>query len=195
FSLLAEHLRSLRDSSGSPLYEVLARNRAENEAGDDVDLAELVGGAYDQLWLFGTDVRGALTAGDVEHITRFRGGGGGLLLSRDHQDLGACITKLGPVGATQYFHTANPDPDESHRCPDDRETPAISWPNFHSGRNGDLQSISPVEPAHPLMRRASGGSIRFLPAHPHEGSVGVPKTLEAVARVVAQGHSITTGVC
>ena len=47
FSLLAEHLRSLRDASGTPLYEVVARNRAENAAGDDVDLAELADGAYD----------------------------------------------------------------------------------------------------------------------------------------------------
>ena len=193
FSLLAAHLGSLKDPSGSPLYHVIPRNRVQNAAGDDSDLAELASGAYDQLWLIGTDVTGALTAGDVEHITRFRGHGGGTLLSRDHEDLGACITRLGSLGATQYFHTANPDPDESHHCPDDRETPSISWPNFHSGRNGDLQSVSAVEPAHPLMRRASGGTIQFLPAHPHEGSVGVPKVLETVARVVAQGRSITTG--
>ena len=193
FSLLAQHLGSLRDLSGSPLYEVVARNRAENAAGDDVDLVELASGAYDQLWLIGTDVTGALTAGDVEHITRFRRQGGGTLLSRDHDDLGACLTRLGALGTTQYFHTANPDPDESHRCRDDCETLSISWPNFHSGRNGDLQSVSPVEPVHPLMRRASGESLRFLPAHPHEGSVGVPKTLEAVARVVAHGRSATTG--
>jgi hypothetical protein len=193
FSLLAQHLRSLRELSASPLYEVVARNRAENAAGDDVDLAELAGGAYDQLWLIGTDVTGALTAGDVEHITRFRRRGGGTLLSRDHEDLGACLTRLGALGTTQYFHTANPDPDESHRCRDDGETLSISWPNFHSGRNGDLQSITTVEPIHPLMRRASGESIQFLPAHPHEGSVGVPKALEAVARVVAHGRSVTTG--
>ena len=193
FSLLAEHLRSLRDPGGIPLYEVVARNRAEDGAGNDVDLAELAAGAYEQLWLIGTDVTGALTADDVEHINRFRRQGGGTLLSRDHEDLGACITRLVTLGATQYFHTANPDPDESHRCADDSETPAISWPNFHSGRNGDLQAVSPVEPVHPLMRRAAGDSIRFLPAHPHEGSVGVPKTLEAVARVVAHGRSVTTG--
>jgi len=193
FSLLAQHLRSLRDLSGSPLYEVVARNRAENAAGDDVDLAQLAGGAYDQLWLIGADVTGALTASDVEHITRFRRQGGGTLLSRDHEDLGACLTRLGALGTTQHFHTANPDPDESHRCRDDRETLSISWPNFHSGRNGDLQPVSPVEPLHPLMRRASGESIRFLPAHPHEGSVGVPKALEVVARVVAHGRSVTTG--
>jgi len=193
FSLLAEHLRSLRDLSGRPLYEVTARDRAQDAAGDDVDLAELASGAYDQLWLIGTDITGALTAHDVEHISRFRKQGGGALLSRDHENVGACLTRLGALGATQYFHTANPDPEESHRCRDDRETVSISWPNFHSGRNGDLQPVSPMEPLHPLMRRASGESIRFLPAHPHEGSVGVPKTLEGMARVVAHGRSMTTG--
>jgi len=193
FSLLAQHLCSLRDVSGSPLYELVARNRAENAAGDDLDLAELADGAYDQLWLIATDVTGALTAGDVEHITRFRRRGGGTLLSRDHEDLGACLTRLGALGTTQYFHTANPDPDESHRCRDDGETLSINWPNFHSGRNGDLQSVTTVEPIHPLMRRASGKSIQLLPAHPHEGSVGVPKALEVVARVVAHGRSVTTG--
>jgi hypothetical protein len=193
FSLLAEHLGSLKDPSGSPLYRVVARNRVQNAVGDDSDLAELASGAYEQLWLIGADVTGALTAGDVEHISRFRRHGGGTLLSRDHEDLGACITRLGSLGTTQYFHTANPDPDESHRCPDDRETPSISWPNFHSGRNGDLQPVMPVEPVHPLMRGASGGTIQFLPAHPHEGSVGVPQILETVARVVAQGRSTTTG--
>ena len=167
FSLLAEHLGSLRASSGSPLYEVAPRNRAENAAGDDLDLASLAEGSYDQLWLIGTDVTGALTAGDVEHVNQFRRRGGGTLLSRDHQDLGACLTKLGPLGLTHYFH---------------------------SGRNGDLQSVSPVEPLHPLMRRASGDTIQSLPAHPHEGAVGVPKPLEAVARVVAHGRSQTTGV-
>jgi hypothetical protein len=55
FSLLTEHLRSLKDSSGSLLYEVVARDRAENASGDDVDLADLVGGAYGQLWLIGAD--------------------------------------------------------------------------------------------------------------------------------------------
>src|SRR5690242_5012658 len=129
FSLLAEHLRSLRDLSGNPLYEVTARDRAQDAEGDDVDLAELARGAYEQLWLIGTDVTGALTARDVEHITRFRKQGGGTLLSRDHENLGACLTRLGAMGATQYFHTANPDPEESHRCRDDRETLSINWPN------------------------------------------------------------------
>jgi len=193
FSLLTEHLRSLKDSSGGVLYAVAARDRSVNQKGDDTDLVKLADGAYDQLWLIGADETGALTSGDIDNVAQFRRRGGGVLLTRDHQDLGACLTRLGALGATQYFQTANPDPDESHRCCDDLETPSISWPNYHSGANGDLQMISAVHPVHALMRDASGTAIRRLPAHPHEGSVGVPTALRHVARVVAEGRSLTTG--
>jgi len=194
FSLLTEHLRSLKDSSGGVLYDVVARDRNENQKGDDTDLLQLANGAYDQLWLIGTDVTGALTFGDVENVAQFRKRGGGILLTRDHQDLGACLTRLGALGTTQYFQTVNPDPDESHRCCDDLETPSISWPNYHSGANGDLQTIGAIQPVHALMRTASGTAIRRLPAHPHEGAVGVPPVLRHIGRVVAHGQSLTTGV-
>ena len=193
FSLLTDHLRSLTDSSGGVLYDVAARDRSVNQEGEDTDLVQLAHGAHDQLWLIGADETGALTTGDIDNVAQFRRRGGGVLLTRDHQDLGACLTRLGALGATQYFQTANPDPDESHRCCDDLETPSISWPNYHSGANGDLQMISAVHPVHALMRGASGTAIRRLPAHPHEGSVGVPTALRHVARVVAQGGSLTTG--
>ena len=193
FSLLTHHLRSLKDASGSALYQVVARDRFENATGDDVDLAQLAQGAYEQLWLIGADETGALTASDVDNIARFRERGGGVLLTRDHQNLGACLARLGSLGATQYFQTANPDPDESRRSCDDRETPSISWPNYHSGANGDLQLINAIAPVHVLMRSGSGAAIRLLPAHPHEGSVGVPERLHATARIVAQGRSLTTG--
>jgi hypothetical protein len=193
FSLLTNHLRSLKDSSGGVLCDAVARDRIENQNGDDVDLAELADGAYEQLWLIGADETGALTSADVECVGRFRKRGGGVLLTRDHQDLGACLTRLGALGATQHFQTANPDPDESHRCRDDLETPSISWPNYHSGANGDLQTIDAIHPVHALMKTASGTAIRRLPAHPHEGSVGVPTALRGIARVVARGHSLTTG--
>jgi hypothetical protein len=186
FSLLTDHLRGA-------LYDVVARDRSENQKGDDTDLVQLANGAYDQLWLIGADETGALTSADVENVAQFRRRGGGILLTRDHQDLGACLTRLGALGATQYFQTSNPDPDESRRCRDDLETPAISWPNFHSGANGDLQSIGAIHPIHALMRTPSGIPIRRLPAHPHEGAVGVPTTLRHIARVVAEGRSLTTG--
>lgn len=51
---------------------------------------------------------------------------------------------------------------------DDPFTTAISWPNFHSGANGDYQEIEPVEPVHAILRdpSAPNGLIRFLPSHP-----------------------------
>src|SRR6476661_4540456 len=71
FALLQGHLRSLTGADGSPLYEVDARDRVENGAGDDDDLRAAGAGAYDQVWLIGTDSTGALTQGDVDALTRF----------------------------------------------------------------------------------------------------------------------------
>jgi len=193
FSLLAAHLRSLQNTRGELRYEVFARDRVESAAGDDRDLAQAAAGEYAQLWLIAADTGGALTETDIGNIARFRRAGGGILLTRDHQDLGACLARLGALGVTQYFHSVNPDPEPSRRCCDDRETPSISWPNFHSGANGDLQRVTPVEPVHALMKRPEGGVIQRLPAHPHEGAVGVPDSLGGSARVVAQGRSTTTG--
>ena len=48
FSLLTEHLRSLKDSSGGVLYDVAARDRSVNQGGDDTDLVQLARGACDQ---------------------------------------------------------------------------------------------------------------------------------------------------
>jgi hypothetical protein len=192
FSFLAAHLRDIRDSSGKERYDVVARDRVENSSGDDIDLEECANGVFDQVWLIAVDTSGALTPGDIEHIARFRQRGGGMLLTRDHQDLGACLAGLGALGATQFFQTINPDPDESHRCRDDMETLSIGWPNFHSGANGDLQPVSIIEPFHPLMRTTSGDRIRYLPAHPHEGAVGIPAALGHNARIAAQGRSKTT---
>lgn len=192
FSLLASHLASLRQN-GRPIYEVTARDRVANESGDDLDLGRLAAGDFDQLWLIAADETGALTPGDVENIATFRARGGGVMLTRDHQDLGSCLVRLGPLGTTQHFQSINPDPDLSRRCCDDIETPQISWPNFHSGANGDPQRIIVEPPQHRLVERSDGTPLHFLPAHPHEGSVGVPDTLRSAARVVARGRSLTTG--
>ncbi len=194
FSLLADHLAGLTGGDGAALYVVTAHDRIETPAGDDADLAAAAEGAYDQLWLFGVDVTGALTDADCAHIDRFRGRGGGVFITRDHQDLGACLSRLGALGLTQHFQTVNPEPDVSRRRIDDRITTEISWPNYHSGANGDFQAIAVDEPPHPLMRRADGGPIRYLPSHPHEGAVGPAPRAGVETRVVATGTSQATGV-
>jgi hypothetical protein len=191
FSILREWLASLEDGEGNRLCEVTARDR-EPGGGDDPVLSALDASDFDELWLFAVDTGDGLTKTDCAGITRFRQRGGGVLATRDHQDLGSCLCTLGGIGAAHFFHTLNPEPDESRRCADDTQTTNISWPNYHSGSNGDFQEITPVEPVHELLRRdAHGGLIRFFPAHPHEGAVGVPAG-ERTARVIATGVSLQT---
>jgi len=175
-------------------HAVSAWDRRETAAGDDLDLQELAGGAYDQVWLFAVDVTGALTAGDCAAIQAHLRGGGGAMLTRDHQDLGACLTKLGLVGRSHHFHSVNPETEPERQRRDDPYTAYIDWPNYHSGANGDFQDILPLAPTHPLLRRidAPEGRIRRLPTHPHEGAVGVPAGAERFGQVIAQGRSKVT---
>ena len=193
FSLLREHLSALKDDEGNPLYEVTARDRETSAEGDDRVLSRLDETDFDELWLFAVDAGDGLTTADCEGITRFRQRGGGILSTRDHQDLGSSLCTLGGIGRAHFFHTKHQDPDESRRERDDQQTKDISWPNYHSGSNGDYQRVSAVEPAHELLRSASSpsGLIEYFPAHPHEGGVGVPEGAHA-ARVIATGTSRVT---
>src|SRR5882724_3580196 len=77
---------------------------------------------------------------------------------------------------------------------DHQDTKSISWPNYHSGNNGDYQRLTPVEPIHELLQNPSSrsGVIEYFPAHPHEGGIGVPKG-EQHARVIATGRSQVSG--
>jgi hypothetical protein len=193
FSLLREHLEGLRDEEGSLLCEVTARDRVTNADGDDELLNRLDTTDFDELWLFAVDTGEGLTVADCQGITRFRQRGGGILSTRDHQDLGSSLCTLGGIGRAHFFHSKHPDPDESRRARDDEGTKEISWPNYHSGSNGDYQSVTTGEPLHELLRNPSSpsGRIGFFPAHPHEGGVGVPEG-ESHARVIATGVSRVT---
>jgi hypothetical protein len=189
FSLLAEHLRSLKDEKGNALYEVTARNHELNGDGVDPLLSRLNESDFDQIWLFGLETEGGLTSEECEAITKFRQGGGGILATRDHFDMGCSMCTIGGVGQAHYFHSKHQDPDESRRCRDDDKTSNIDWPNYHSGANGDFQRIESVD--HPLLRRRDGSLIEYFPAHPHEGAVGAPEG--ANASVVATSKSLVTG--
>lgn len=193
FSLLAEHLRSIKDDKGDPLYDVTERDCENNSDGNDKILSRLDETDFDELWLFAVDPGDGLSVPDCEAITRFRQRGGGLYITRDHQDLGSSVCTLGGVGLAHHFHTKNPDPDETRRARDDQATSSISWPNYHSGSNGDYQRITAVGPVHKLLIKSGSASelIEYFPAHPHEGSVGVPDT-EKSARVIATGISQAT---
>lgn len=194
FSLLTEHLRALTDNHGQLLCKVTARNREANAAGDDLVLSKLDESDFDQLWLFALDNGDGLTAADCQGITRFRQRGGGILSTRDHHDMGSSLCTLGGVGHAHYFHTKHQDPDPSRRARDDQDTPEISWPNYHSGSNGDYQRVTAVEPFHELLLNPDNpsGVIEYFPAHPHEGGVGAHDG-EENPRVIATGTSRVTG--
>lgn len=192
FSLLAEHLASLRDETGRPLCEVVARDREADARGDDRVLAAIDRSDFDELWLFAVDTGDGLSQGDCAAISRFHRGGGGVLSTRDHHDLGSSVCSLGGIGAAHHFHSRNPEPDPLRHRPDNPESKSISWPNYHSGRNGDYQQVQAVDPAHPLLAGVGAGGVAHFPAHPHEGAVGAPAG-EPRARVVATGTSRVTG--
>lgn len=194
FSLLRQHLISITNDNGSPLYQVTARNREADSDGNDPILSKLDETDFDELWLFAVDTGNGLSEADCEGITRFNKRGGGILSTRDHEDLGSSLCTLGGVGRAHFFHTKNLDPDASRHVRDDQETQSISWPNYHSGANGNYQKVVAVEPFHELIKNPDNqsGLIEYFPAHPHEGSVGVPDGATN-ARVVAKGVSEATG--
>lgn len=193
FSLLKEYLTSLTDEEGGVLCEVTSRDRVPDDEGNDTILSHLSRDYFDQLWLFALDVGEGLSEKDQAGITHFYQEGGGILTTRDHQDMG--ISMVGCcLGSYHYFQSQNKHPDPSHHQADDIYTKSISWPNYHSGKNGDYQIIKPLEPIHPLLKNPNSptGIIRYFPAHPHEGGVGVPVGAKN-ARIIAMGNSKVSG--
>jgi hypothetical protein len=193
FSRLGSLLREQRDEAGNPLYDVIMRDRDPAGAPDAV-LSRIDESDFDSLWLFAVDTGDGLTQADCEAVSRFRRRGGGLLVTRDHMDLGVSVCTLGGVGNAHYFHSKHQDPDPDKRKRDDPYTTDISWPNFHSGANGDYQEIEIVGAPHPVLANAQSptGLIRYLPSHPHEGGIGAPEGENA--RVILRGKSMVTGM-
>ena len=113
FSVLRGWLEALEDGEGRRLCEVTARDRERDADGNDPVLSALDASDFDELWLFAVDAGDGLSKADCAGITRFRRRGGGILATRDHQDLGSSLCTLGGVGAAHFFHTRNPEPDES----------------------------------------------------------------------------------
>src|ERR1051325_1922621 len=84
FSLLREHIASLRDEAGEALCAVTARDRRVDETGSYPLLATLDESEFDEMWLFAVDAGDGLTTEECQGITRFRQRGGGILATRDH---------------------------------------------------------------------------------------------------------------
>jgi hypothetical protein len=185
FSLLREAL----EADG---HEVVARNEEMDANRNDHLIMRLPDSDFDQLWLMAVDTGDGLTQAESDAIIEFRKRGGGVLTARDHQDLGLCLCHLGSLGQFNHFHTYNLEPGRTEN--DDQDNPNISYPNYHSGANGNYQRISAVAPLHPILKsaEADAGAIEYFPAHPHEGAVGVPEGT-AFARVVATGKSTVSG--
>jgi len=183
FSLLTDELRN----DG---HDVTARNREPDANGDDPVLARLHSSDYEQLWLFAVDSGNGLSVNDAAGIIKFRERGGGVLTARDHQDLGSCLLQLGSLGDVNFFHSRHAEPDPERQTEDDRDNPNLSWPNWHSGANGEYQRIAIAGAPHEVLRsdKSPSGFIEWFPAHPHEGGVGAPGYLPA-ARVIATGRS------
>jgi hypothetical protein len=173
-------------------HDVVARDRASAAPHDDPVLAALATSDFDELWLFAVDSGDGITPNECAAISEFRRRGGGLMVTRDHMDVGRSLCNLGGVGAAHHFHTRNVDPEIAKAGRDDTGTPTIDWPNFHSGSNGDVQTIEIVEPGHKVLKRGDGTSLRFFPAHPHEGAVSAPPD-DRTARNIARGRSAITG--
>jgi hypothetical protein len=193
FSLLLQQVESIRDGRGAQIFSVAARDRTVDADGNDADLVDLPDSRFDELWLFAVDVGAGLSTPDALAIRRFLARGGGLLFTRDHHDLGACLLKLGDIGHAHFFNSVNREPEARRHCVDDVYAHTISFPNYHSGRNGDLQLLEPEAPVHVLLGRDGTGSIVRFPAHPHEGAVGVPEAARGYARVIAKGRSRVSG--
>jgi hypothetical protein len=179
FALLRDELAKYAD--------VVARDRENGPDGNDPVLATLPDGDFDQLWLFAVDTGDGITQAECGAISRFRASGGHVFVTRDHMDLGVSVCNLGGIGDAHYFHSKNLDPDPANRTNDDKITTDISWPNYYSGPNGDVQTIAVVAPKHPVLE-----GVASLPAHPHEGAVGAPPS-SPDAHVVARGTSKQTG--
>ena len=157
FSMLRDTLTSLKDEDGAPMIEVTARDR-DTATGPDAVLSAIDTSDYDELWLFATGK--GLDAQDCAAIGRFRQKVGGLMVTRDHMALGSSVCTLGGVGAAHYFHSRNPEPDPDRHQIDDSWTPAISWPNYHSGANGDYQQVEIIGDLHPVFADADGRAAR-----------------------------------
>lgn len=193
FSMLRDFLASQRDADGEPLFEVTARDRGPISAPDPV-LSTLADSGFDQVWLFAVDTGNGLHAEDCAGLSAFHRKGGGLMVTRDHMDLGCSLCSIAGIGTLHLFHTRDGVADDPRCAPDDRGTPQILWPNFHSGANGDAQRITVEGDIHPVLRDpdSDDGMVQYLPAHPHEGAVAAPAD-NALARVIATSVSKATG--
>ena len=108
--------------------DVVARDRTPDPTTPDPVLSRLDESDFDELWLFALDAGEGLTAADCSGITRFRQRGGGILSTRDHQDMGSSLCTLGGIGSAHHFQTKNPEPERERRAPTTPRRPPSPGP-------------------------------------------------------------------
>jgi hypothetical protein len=80
---------------------------------------------FDEVWLFAADTGDGLGPEDRAALARFAERGGGLMVTRDHQDLGSSVCERRSV-ARPLFHSHHMDPDTSRHSIDDGWSEGIS---------------------------------------------------------------------
>ena len=141
------------------------------------------------MWLFAVDAGNGLTPRECEAIFEFHARGGGILVARDHLDLGASLSGIRCLGPIEHFHRLQPEADEQRRWTTigTRRSPG---PTTTRAGTATCNRSRPSARAHPLLFRdgqsAAGGLLAHFPAHPHEGAIAPPPD-DPNVRVVARG--------
>lgn len=156
-------------------HDVVARNREQREDGSDPVLSSLDTSDFDELWLFAADRGNGLAPEDVRGILRFRERGGGMLTSRDRENVGLSLLNLGSVGLVNHFRSYN------------RQLRRRRRGGFKRlNQSAEYERIVPLEPVHELLRtpNSPSGVIEYFPAPSNEAALSVPP-YAPFARVIA----------
>ena len=102
---------------------------------------------FDEMWLFAVDVGDGLTAAGLRGDFAFSEAGPRPAGHAGSHGFGILDLRFGEASARRItFIAATSTPMPARRAPDDSITTSISWPNFHSGANGDYQEIRAIAP-------------------------------------------------
>jgi hypothetical protein len=154
---------------------------------DELDLQN----KYDEVWFFGfSGLPSGLSAGEISAIEAFMNNGGGVLVTGDHDSLGARIASAVPRAGKIRKWSPAPSQSGPDRHSTLREGPTAGY-QFVDQSDDVPQTIRVRE--YPLssfpywLRRSRphpvlcgpAGVITVLPDHMHEGEVVVPSSLPA----------------
>jgi hypothetical protein len=192
----------------------------QNFVFDAADLAA----HYDEIWLFGAlGFPNTLSAVELTAIHAFMDNGGGVLVTGDHEDLGAGLASgIKRAGKMRRWNPSDPDP--TKRAPsatgfdrnDTLRAGADATVEFDDQSDQFPQTLRlrwyPLFNFYALTRRARPhqvmcgrtGPIRLFPDHMHEGQIYVPPVLDPAEwpttggyrpgpEIIAWGRDLGTG--